>query len=196
MKLFDKWDTENIQIKEKALEPYIKLPNVLVPKSCGRYAYNRFWISKTHIVERLMCKLQVAGHKGKKHRLSSGSCTGKGLTHYNIVKKTLEIIEQKTKTNPIQVLVTAIENAAPREAVTTIEYGGARYPKALELAPLKRIDLVLRLFCQGSYQKTFGKKKKIEQALADEILLAYKIDQASVAISKKLELERQADSSR
>ena len=113
-----------------------------------------------------------------------------------INKKTLEIIEQNTKQNPVQILVTAIENAAPRETITTIEYGGARYPKALELAPLKRIDFVLKLFCQGAYQKTFGKKKKIEQALADEILLAYKIDQSSVAISKKLELERQADSSR
>jgi ribosomal protein S7 len=33
-------------------------------------------------------------------------------------------------------------------------------------------------------------------ALADEIIAAYRLDPASFAISKKLELERQADASR
>ena len=40
------------------------------------------------------------------------------------------------------------------------------------------------------------KKKKIYEALAEEIVKAYKQDQASQAVSKKLEVERQADSSR
>ncbi len=108
----------------------------------------------------------------------------------------LRIIEQKSKKNPIEVFVKALENAAPREEIVTIEYGGARYPKAVECAPQRRIDLVLRLFTQGAYQKAFNKKKTVESALADEILAAHAMSQQSVAISKKLELERQADSSR
>ncbi|MBW2983232.1 30S ribosomal protein S7, partial [Candidatus Woesearchaeota archaeon] len=85
---------------------------------------------------------------------------------------------------------------APREEIITIEYGGARYPKAVECAPQRRIDIVCRLFAQGSYQKAFNKKKSIESALADEIVAAYNRSSQSLAISKKGELERQADSSR
>ena len=50
---------------------------------------------------------------------------------------------------------------------------------------------------QGAYAKSFNTKKKIYDALADEIIAAYNVDQQkSNAISKKLELERQADASR
>ena len=108
----------------------------------------------------------------------------------------MRIIEQKSKKNPIEVFVKALENAAPREEIVTIEYGGARYPKAVECAPQRRIDVTLRQFTQGSYQKAFNKRKAVEQALADEIIAAYQMSNNSQAISKKLELERQADSSR
>ena len=43
---------------------------------------------------------------------------------------------------------------------------------------------------------SFGKKTKIHEALAEEITLAYHLDSRSNALSKKLELERQADASR
>ena len=112
------------------------------------------------------------------------------------MKRTFEIVEKKTNLNPIQVFVKALENAAPREEITTIEYGGAKYPQAVDCAPQRRIDIALRQFIQGSYNKSFGNKIKIDEALANEIVNAYNIDQASQAISKKLELERQADSSR
>ena len=49
---------------------------------------------------------------------------------------------------------------------------------------------------QGAFQKSSNSKKSIEAALADEIINAYKMSNNSAAISKKLEVERQADSSR
>ena len=122
--------------------------------------------------------------------------TGKGQTAYNLVHQAFELIEQKLKKNPIEVFVKAIENAAPREEIVTIEYGGARYPKAVEMAPQRRVDTVLKLMIQGSYQKSFNKKKKSYECLAEEIINAYQMSQDSSAIAKKLELERQADSSR
>ncbi len=197
MKLFNKWETDKIVVREKALVPYISLQQIIVPRTSGRDAAGqRVWTQKTHIVERLMNKLMVPGHKGKKHKISSYHCTGKGIKVYKIVQDCFEIIEKETKQNPIQVFVTALENAAPREEVTSIEYGGARYSKAVEVSPLRRIDYALRLMVQGSYAKAFNSKIKIEKALSNEILNAYKIDQSSAAIQKKLELERQADSSR
>jgi len=196
LKLFNKWKSNNIHIEDPGLQKYINLSDIIIPRTGGKYATSRFGKSKYHIVERLINKLMNPGHKGKKHKLSSGHCTGKAINTYKIVQKCFEIIENETKTNPILVFAKAIENAAPREEITSIEYGGARYPQAVEVAPQRRVDLVLKYMTQGAYAKSFGSKTSIERALASEIIKAYKIDQTSAAISKKLETERQADSSR
>ena len=196
MKLFNKYDVSEIKVNDPGLQGYLNLKPLLVPKTTGRYAKNKFWRSKYNVVERLMNKLMVTGHRGKKHKITSGHNAGKGVLVYNIVLKTFDIIEKKMNKNPIEVFTKALEHAAPREEITTIEYGGAKYPQAVEVAPQRRIDIALRYMVNGSYQKSFNKKIKIEQALADEIMKAYGIDQQSSAIAKKLELERQADSSR
>ncbi len=196
-KIFGMWDIKDVFVEDPGLRKYIGLNPVLVPRSFGRNANQRFAKSKLNIVERLMNKLMVPGHKGKKHFRTSSHMTGKSMNVYNAVRKCFEIIEQNIKQNPVAVFVKALENAAPREEITTIEYGGARYPQAVDCAPQRRVDIALRQFTQGTYSKSFGKKKTLAQALADEILAAYRGDQAgSQAIAKKLELERQAASSR
>lgn len=195
MKLFNKWET-TIAITDPGLHGVIGLKGELIPRSLGRNVGTRFHKGKTHIVERLMNKLMGPGHKGKTHRMVSGHMTGKKNNAYKIVEQAFDIVEKETKNNPVEVFVRALENASPREEITTIEYGGARYPQAVECSPLRRIDLALRLMTQGAYQASFRKKKSIQQALAEEIVAAYNTDQKSSAISKKLELERQADASR
>ncbi len=196
IKLFNRWETEQIQVVDPGLKRYINLRPIIIPKTHGRNVGTQFWKSKYHIVERLINKMMIPGHKGKKHKISSAHCTGKGLTTYKIVEEAFKIIETKLKKNPVEVFVKALENASPREEITTIEYGGARYPKAVECAPQRRIDYALRLMTQGAYAKAFGKKFAIQNALADEIMKAYNEDQSSNAIGKKLELERQSDASR
>ena len=196
IKAFDKWDTEGIKVEDKGLQNYINLSPKIVPKTGARYVGNRFHKSKIFIVERLINKIMIPGHKSKKHFRSSSHITGKANNAYKIVEKTFGLIQARTKQNPIMVFVKALENAAPREEIITIEYGGARYPKAVECAPQRRIDIALRYFTQGSYQKSFNSKKSIEECLADEIVNAYNLSQNSLAVSKKLELERQADASR
>ncbi len=196
IKFFNRWPAEGIEVNDPGLKDYITLTPRIVPKTGARYAKNRFHKSKISIVERLMNKLQVPGHRGKKHKITSGHCTGKGYKTYKIVERAFEIIEKRTGKNPIEVLVRAIENAAPREEIVTIEYGGARYPKAVECAPQRRVDLALRNIVHGAYNKSFNSKKKIYEALAEEIILAYNSSPNSNAIAKKGELEKQADASR
>jgi len=199
MKLFDKWETKDINVEEEALRPYIYLPELLVPKTGGKNARGqRIWVQNTHLVERLMNKLMVPGHsKRHKHKRTSGRNSGKALNVQKIVLEAFENIEKKTGKNPIQVFVKAVENACPREEVTGIEYGGARYSKAVEVSPLRRVDLALRFMVWGSYAKSFNSKIKIANTLTNEILGAYNLDtSASNALSKKLELERQSDASR
>jgi len=195
-KIFNVWDISGIQVQDPGLKDYVNLKPILVPKTGGKYAKARFWKNKSSIVERLINKLLIPGHKGKKHKTTSGRFAGKSLKASKIVYQAFKIIEEKTKKNPIEVFVKALENAAPREEITTIEYGGARYPQSVECAPQRRIDITLRQMVQGSYQKSFNKKLKMSDALADEILKAYQLDQGSQAIAKKLELERQSDASR
>lgn len=194
---FNRWDCSQIKVQDPGLKDYLSVKPTIVPRTGARYAGNRFHKSKVFIVERLINKVMVPGRVGtKKHKVSSGHTTGKASTAYNVVLKAFEIIETKTKENPIAVFVKAIENAAPREEIITIEYGGARYPKPVECAPQRRIDRVLKLMTQGSYKASFNNKKSISTALANEIIAAFELNQTSTAIAKKLEVERQADSSR
>ena len=194
---FNRWDCSNLKVQDPGLKDYINVNPVIVPRTGARYAGSRFHKSKVFIVERLINKVMVPGRVGtKKHKISSDMTTGKGATAYNLVLKAFEIIEKKSGNNPIEVFVKALENAAPREEIITIEYGGARYPKPVECAPQRRIDRVLKFMTQGAFKAAFNKKKSSAQALADEILAAYNLSNASLAISKKIEVERQADSSR
>ena len=48
----------------------------------------------------------------------------------------------------------------------------------------------------GASDKAFGKKKKLSQSLAEEIVLAYEENGESSALKKKKESEAQADSAR
>jgi len=196
IKAFNRWDTAGITVQDPGLIRYISLDAKIVPKTGARYAGNRFHKSRVFIIERLMNKVMVAGHKSKKHKFSSGHNTGKSQTVYKAVEDALTIIENKTKQNPIAVVVRAIENCAPREEIITIEYGGARYPKAVECAPQRRVDIVLRQITQSAGAKAANSKRAIEECLADEIINAFQQNQNSQAYAKKIELERAADASR
>jgi len=196
IKAFNKWSTDGISVIDKGLQNYISLESTMIPRTGARYAGRRFHKSKVFIVERFMNKLMIPGHKGKKHTKTSGFCTGKAQTAYLLLERAFKIIEARKKENPLKVFVKAVENAAPREEVLAIEYGGARYPRAIDVAPQRRVDLALRYLMNGAYQKSFNSKKAAVTAIADEIIAAYDLSPNSFAITKKHELERQADASR
>ncbi len=197
IKVFNRWEVpQELKVEDPGLVDYVNLEPKFVPKTGGRYAKNRFHKSKVFIVERLINKLMVPGHKAKKHFFTSGPITGKASTARNQLVESFKLIERRTKQNPIKILVKAVENAAPREEIVTIEYGGARYPKSVECAPQRRIDFALKNIAQGSFQKAHKSKKSFSELLADEIIAAYNLDPKSNSLSKKLDLERQADASR
>jgi len=195
LKLFGRWSTD-IDVIDISLRPYMNLSPMHVAYSAGRNIKKQFWKSKKSIVERLFGKLMIPGHKGKKHYWTSGPATGQINTQYRIVKKTFEIIESKTKKNPVEVFIRAIEKGSPTEGIASIEYGGVRYHKAADLSPQRRIDLALRWMTQGAFQKSRKNKRKVWEALADEIMLAAQGDAKSNTVAKGVELQRQAQASR
>jgi small subunit ribosomal protein S7 len=196
MKIFNIYSTENVKVSDPALKNYINISEKLVVKTHGR-RNGRFEKSQVNIVERLINLIGVPGHRGKKQKIQTNWASGKYEKNAKTVLQTFKIIEEKTKQNPIQVLVKAIENSAPCDEVTTIEYGGARYPVAVDVSPSRRLNLALRNLVHGGYDKSFNKKKNIAEGLAEEIIAAFNgSTQDSVAASKKNEAEKQADSAR
>lgn len=194
-KIFDKYDMTGLSVKDPGLRPIISLEPRLILKSQGAN-FQRFMQTKVNIVERLMNRLGVAGHRGKKHKIQKGRSTGKYSKNMKIILEAFDIIEKKTNKNPVEILLTAIENSAPRDEITVIEYGGARYPQAVDVAPLRRVNLAIRWLIQGASDKAFNKKKTIAQGVADEIMLASENNGDSFAVRKRNESEKQADSAR
>ena len=193
--LFGKWDPSEVEIRDIGLQRYISLKPVLIPHTAGRHANRRFHKSKVPIVERFVNKLMNAG-KRKEKRTRTGRGAGKKARAIGVVRRVFEMIDHKTGLNPIQVLVTAIENAAPAEETTRISYGGMAYPRSVDVAPQRRIDLALRYLAVGATRNAHNSAKSFEECIVDELLLAYKGDPASFAIARKDERERVARSAR
>ena len=194
MKIFNLYDIDGIRIEDEGLKKYICLDAKIMIKSRGRHR-EKFGKSKVNIVERLANELSVPGHRGKKHKIMTRT-SGKYTQTMTMVLDAFKIIEAQTKENPVQVLVHAIEQAAPRDEITTIEYGGARYPQACDCSPTRRIALALRNIVHGAYDKSWNKKQKISETLAQELILTSQGNNESFAFRKKVETEKQADAAR
>ena len=198
IKLFNKWDTQNIKISDPGLQAYINLKPLIIPNTGGRNARVRFGKRKMHLVERLVNKLMVTGHYsgGKKHYFTSGRNTGKKAMLTRVVEKAFDMIENSTKKNPVQVLVEAVENGAPRAEITSVEYGGVRHPVCVDSSPKRRLDLSLGLIAKGAMKRGIKNKSTLVQCLAEEITLASKNDPKALSVEKRAILEKQAEASR
>ena len=194
-KLFDVYDVSNIIIKDPALKPFINLEPKILLKSYGRNL-GKFGKIKTNIIERFANRIATPGHVGKKHKIITAWSSGKYNKNMKTMLAALAIMEKITKKNPIQVLITALENGSPKDEITVIEHAGARYPQAVDTSPFRRIDLGIRWIVQGAYNRCFGKKKKMAESLAEEIIKSSEANMESYSVTKKNEAEKQADSAR
>ena len=183
--IFGKYDTSEVVVNDGGLAKYIDLTPTNVPHSGGKHANRWFGKSNLSIVERLINNI-----------MRTEKYTGKKMKAYKAVADAFDIIAAKTKKNASQVLVEGLENAAPREEVTRLQFGGISVPKAVDISPQRRLDIALRNMSRGVVAASSKNKKPIAQCLADEIILASKGDMTSFAVSKKEETERVAQSAR
>lgn len=184
-KLFGKYDTENVVVDDPGLVRYINLFAIGIPHQGAKNANRQFGKAKVSIAERLINGMM----RGQEY-------TGKKLKSYKVVEEAFGIIAERTKENPIQVLVHAIQAAAPKEEITRLRYGGIKVPKAVDCAPQRRIDIAVRNICKGARDATYKNKKTAAACLADELIKASKRDMASFAVAKKEDVERVAKSAR
>jgi small subunit ribosomal protein S7 len=198
IKLFNRWPFSDIQINDVTLENYINLKPIIIPHSAGRHEHKRFWkTSKVSIIERFNNRLLSPGFIGSKIRGHKSSYnSGKKSKLLKSLKNAFMLIELNTGENPIQVLIDAIVNAAPREETTKIAMGGISYASAVDIAPQRRVDLAIKYLVQAIGTRSHSNEKQFEENLAQELILAARNNQDSRAIKRKDEIERIAVSAR
>lgn len=95
-----------------------------------------------------------------------------------------------------QVLVDAVVNAGPREDSTRIGSAGTVRRQAVDVSPMRRVNMALCLLTTGARESAFRSIKTIAECLADELINASKGSSNSYAIKKKDEVERVAKANR
>ena len=182
--VFSKYDMKEVKIEDQGLARYINIDieNIYLG---GIFSNKLFAKSKIPIVERLINNI-----------MRTENYNGKKIKAYKVVKSAFEIIDKRTKTNPMQIFIDALQNAAPKEETTRLRFGGISVPKAVDIAPQRRLDIAIRNICISSVNSSHKNKKSIEACLADEIIKASKNDVASFSVSKKNDIERVAKSAR
>lgn len=116
---------------------------------------------------------------------------GKKLKAQNIVYKALEIVKEKTKKNPLEILEKAIDNLKPQLEVRSRRVGGATYQIPVEVRPERALSLAIR-WLVGACREQQG--KEMFKKLADEIMNAY--NEQGNAIKKKIETHKMAESNK
>jgi small subunit ribosomal protein S7 len=183
--LFGKYDFEGIAVKDPGLIRYINVKPIAVPHTSGRHANKSFAKQRLNIVERLINGMMRSEHS-----------TGEKAHAYNTVREAFRIIHERTKLNPIQVYVDALQNVSPREEITRLRFGGISVPKAVDVSSSRRLDVALRNMCRGVIESSHKNKKRLAQCLADEIINASQGKVESAAMAKREEVERVAASAR
>ena len=182
-KLFGEWDVTEIEYTDPSTQRYIKVTPIA--HTMGRHANKQFQKSEISVVERLVNRLmqteENTGHKQKTMK---------------IVRDALELVHDRTEENPVQVLVRAVENAAPREETVRLKYGGISVPQAVDVAPQRRVDQSLMFLAQGTYRGSYKSKTDAHEALAQQLIGASNYDVQTYAISQKEESERVAAAAR
>lgn len=183
--LFNRWDLNEVEIKDPGLVRYVNLKSTIVPYTSGKMTRQQFAKGEMLIVERLINRLmQTEINTGAKQRA------------IRITTDAFEIIHRKTKKNPVQVLVDAIANAGPREETVRLKYGGINVPKSVDTAPLRRVNAALRFIAEGVNSASHTTKKDVSECLADELIAAARGDTKCYSVGKKEERERIAIASR
>ncbi len=180
----EKYNQEEVVVEDKGLARYINLDTENIYLGAV-FANKMFAKSKIPVVERLINNI-----------MRTEMYNGKKIKAYKVVRAAFQIIDKKTKKNPLQILVHAIQNAAPKEEATRLRFGGILVPKAVDTAPQRRLDIALRNICTGAVNASHKNKKRIEEILADEIIKASKNDVSSFSVARKNEIERVAKSAR
>ena len=181
--LFQRWSVDDIEYTDPSTERYITVTPIA--HTMGRHTDKQFKKSDICIVERLINRL-----------MQTDENTGKKQLATTLVQDAFETIHNRTDENPIQVLVGAIENTAPREETVRLKYGGISVPKAVDISPQRRVDQALKFIAEGVQGDSFKTDTDAADAVAQQLIGAANNDVSTYAVNQKEEKERVAAAAR
>ncbi len=116
---------------------------------------------------------------------------GKKSTAEQIVYGAFEIIETKTRNDPMAMFRRALENARPRIEVKSRRVGGATYQVPIEVRPERATSLAMRWLVQYARSRD---GKSMRDKLANEIIDA--ANERGETVRKREETHRMADANK
>ncbi|MEW6622238.1 MAG: 30S ribosomal protein S7 [Bacillota bacterium] len=116
---------------------------------------------------------------------------GKKGVAESIVYGALDIIQAKTKRDPMEVFEEAIKNVMPVLEVKARRVGGANYQVPVEVRPERRLTLAIRWLTNYSRQRG---GKTMEEKLANELIDA--ANNTGSSIKKKEDTHKMAEANK
>jgi small subunit ribosomal protein S7 len=117
--------------------------------------------------------------------------SGKKSTATRMVYGAFDLIEERTKRNPVEVFDLAIKNVAPMVEVKPRRVGGATYQVPMEVPAYRRFALASRWILQAAKSRS---GKTFSEKLAGELMDA--ANNAGSAIRKREEVHKMAEANR
>ena len=117
--------------------------------------------------------------------------SGKKNAARKIVYDCMTLIKEKTKTEPIEVLDTALKNTMPAMEVRSRRVGGANYQVPREVRPERQRSLSMKWIVLAARSK---KGKPMAEKLADEIIAASKNE--GEAVKKRENTHKMAEANK
>jgi len=116
---------------------------------------------------------------------------GKKATAERIVYNAFDIIEERTRENPIAVFKTAVENVKPKVEVKSRRVGGSNYQVPVEVRPERREALSIRWLIQFARSRS---GRSMEEKLANELIEAS--HNRGGAVRKREDVHRMAEANK
>ena len=116
---------------------------------------------------------------------------GKKSTAERIIYDAFEIIENKTRNDPLAMFRRALDNVRPRIEVKSRRVGGATYQVPVEVRPERATSLAMRWIAQHARSRS---GRGMQEKLADELIDA--ANERGEAVRKREETHRMADANK
>jgi small subunit ribosomal protein S7 len=116
---------------------------------------------------------------------------GKKSTAENIMYTALNVVEEKTKRNPVEVLEQALRNVTPAIEVKPMRVGGATYQVPVEVAHERGVTLAMRWLLETARNRG---GRGMPEKLANEIMDA--ANNQGTSVKKREDTHRMAEANR
>ena len=116
---------------------------------------------------------------------------GKKSTAERILYGSFEVIESKTRNDPLAMFRRALENVRPRVEVKSRRVGGATYQVPIEVRPERATSLAMRWLKDYARSRS---GKSMREKLADEIIDA--ANERGEAVKKREDTHRMAEANK